>query len=137
MVSRTPIRSVSALSMVCLGFVFLAACGPIAHNRMESMEPEERLRFRENVRGLPPEQRRELRDDLSRFHSLSEDERESLRDRFHRLRSLAPDERDAVKQNAQRFRDLPPEQRERLRSAWRRLHALPPDERQQLLDQLD
>ncbi len=95
-----------------------------------------RWQARQELRSLPPAERRELVRKLRRFRDLPESEQRALRERYHLLQELTPAERERLRENARRWNEMSPERRERLRAQQQRLRALPPEERQQLLETL-
>ena len=124
------------------------------HSDIEALAPGERETLHEQMRGLSPEEQREiLRDrfgdpepplpgemkpgrpgpDHRRrvgeyMHSLPEDERRQLRSE---LEGLEPRERREMMRD--RFRDLPREERERLRERFR---SLGPEDRERMRDRM-
>jgi len=97
----------------------------------------DRQGLRARLRQMKPEERKQLRDQVSRLQQMTPEERQELRERVSRMATSTPAERARIEANLERWNTMSPAERDRLRARWRRFQELPADERERILQARD
>ena len=135
----------------CLGLAVLLAFAPAARaqqgtraparqreeaqqnniDRWNRMSPEQRER---ELKRLPPERARLIRQRLRRYNQMNPEQQQALRERYKTFSQLPPEKQQVIRERLRVFRQLPPMRRQVVHGEVEHMRSMPEAQRQARLN---